>query len=205
MAEVGPDGHVWVIDWYNFIVQHNPTPAGFKTGKGTAYETPLRDKTHGRIYRVVYTKAKPEKPLHAEGRDAREAGRDAQAPQHDLAAARPAAAGGAGKDDVAPALAKLIEDKTVDETGLNAGAVHALRVLGALSDDFPYRAVKHPSEAVRLSALAAMPRNASSGRSLASSSQPTLQKRPWKRWYWRRTRPCISRISRGCGWRLVSP
>ena len=33
MAEVGPDGNVWVIDWYNFIVQHNPTPQGFRTGK----------------------------------------------------------------------------------------------------------------------------------------------------------------------------
>ena len=34
-AEVGPDGHVWVIDWYNYIVQHNPTPRGFKTGRAT--------------------------------------------------------------------------------------------------------------------------------------------------------------------------
>src|SRR4029079_16465013 len=63
MAEVGPDGHMWVIDWYAFIVQHNPTPAGFKTGKGNAYETDLRDKTHGRIYRVVYKNAKSEKPF----------------------------------------------------------------------------------------------------------------------------------------------
>ncbi len=54
MAEVGPDGNVWVLDWYNYIVQHNPTPQGFKTGKGNAYETDLRDKKHGRIYRVVY-------------------------------------------------------------------------------------------------------------------------------------------------------
>ena len=54
MAEVGPDGNVWVIDWYNYIVQHNPTPAGFKTGKGAAYETDLRDKKHGRIYRIVH-------------------------------------------------------------------------------------------------------------------------------------------------------
>ena len=54
MAEVGPDGNVWVIDWYNFIVQHNPTPAGFKTGKGNAYESELRDKKHGRIYRITY-------------------------------------------------------------------------------------------------------------------------------------------------------
>ena len=53
MAEVGPDGNVWIIDWYSYIVQHNPTPAGFKTGKGDAYDTDLRDKTHGRIYRIV--------------------------------------------------------------------------------------------------------------------------------------------------------
>ena len=44
-AEVGPDGAVWIIDWYNFIVQHNPIPRGFECGKGGAYETPLRDKT----------------------------------------------------------------------------------------------------------------------------------------------------------------
>ncbi|MFM1873999.1 MAG: hypothetical protein RL398_3421, partial [Planctomycetota bacterium] len=58
-AEVGPDGAVWICDWYNLIVQHNPTPsrgsAGVdaKTGKGNAYETPLRDKQHGRIWRVI--------------------------------------------------------------------------------------------------------------------------------------------------------
>src|SRR4029450_7302939 len=59
MAEVGPDGNVWICDWYNYIVQHNPTPPGFKTGKGNAYETPLRDKTHGRIYRIVSKDAVP--------------------------------------------------------------------------------------------------------------------------------------------------
>lgn len=57
-AEVGPDGALWVCDWYNIIVQHNPTPsvrsAGYdaRTGKGNAYVTPLRDKQHGRIYRI---------------------------------------------------------------------------------------------------------------------------------------------------------
>src|SRR2546423_12129148 len=53
-AEVGPDGNVWFIDWYNYIVQHNPTPVGFQTGKGQAYESDLRDKKHGRIYRLGY-------------------------------------------------------------------------------------------------------------------------------------------------------
>lgn len=63
-AEVGPDGAVWICDWYNIIVQHNPTPsknsAGVdaRTGKGNAYETPLRDKQHGRIYRVYPTGSK---------------------------------------------------------------------------------------------------------------------------------------------------
>ncbi len=57
-AETGPDGAVWVADWYNIIIQHNPTPnvnsAGYdaKTGRGNAYETPLRDTRHGRIYRI---------------------------------------------------------------------------------------------------------------------------------------------------------
>lgn len=63
MAEVGPDSCVWILDWYNYIVQHNPTPAGFKTGKGAAYETELRDKKHGRVYRLV----PKDKPLPANG------------------------------------------------------------------------------------------------------------------------------------------
>lgn len=68
-AKVGPDGAVWVLDWYNFIIQHNPTPTpergGFaaKNGKGNAYENPLRDKTHGRVWRVVYKETKPYKAI----------------------------------------------------------------------------------------------------------------------------------------------
>jgi putative membrane-bound dehydrogenase-like protein len=60
-AETGPDGAVWICDWYNLIIQHNPTPnknsAGYdaKNGKGNAYETPVRDVKHGRIYRVYPT------------------------------------------------------------------------------------------------------------------------------------------------------
>ena len=56
-AQVGPDGAVWVADWYNFINQHNPTPPGHSNGPGNAYETSMRDKSRGRIYRVVYRDA----------------------------------------------------------------------------------------------------------------------------------------------------
>ncbi len=63
-AEVGPDGAVWFSDWQNYIIQHNPTPSlergGYaaKTGVGGAHENPLRDHVRGRVYRVVWEKAK---------------------------------------------------------------------------------------------------------------------------------------------------
>ena len=59
-AEVGPDGNLWVADWYNFIIQHNPTPSqgrgGYdaKRGRGNAHVNPNRDRGHGRIYRVIW-------------------------------------------------------------------------------------------------------------------------------------------------------
>ncbi|MEK7953016.1 PVC-type heme-binding CxxCH protein [Luteolibacter soli] len=57
-AETGPDGAVWIADWYKIIVQHNRPGAPFEQtkverGKGGAYVTPLRDKRMGRIYRVL--------------------------------------------------------------------------------------------------------------------------------------------------------
>ena len=63
-AEVGPDGHLWIADWYNFIIQHNPTPSANRggydagTGAGNAHVNPNRDRMHGRIYRMV-----PDRPV----------------------------------------------------------------------------------------------------------------------------------------------
>ncbi len=71
-AEVGPDGAVWIADFQNFIIQHNPTPTpergGFKgtTGVGGAHENDLRDHRRGRIYRILAKDAKPEKKSLAE-------------------------------------------------------------------------------------------------------------------------------------------
>ena len=67
VAEVGPDGHLWIADWYNFIIQHNPTPSigrgGYaaRNGRGNAHINPNRDRQHGRIYRVIWEDAQKSK------------------------------------------------------------------------------------------------------------------------------------------------
>ena len=156
MAEVGPDGHVWAIDWYNYIVQHNPTPQGFETGRGNAYETRLRDKRHGRIYRVIYdaapavprvdlSQASPQELVAALSHPVMLVRKHAQR----LLVER-------GEADVADGLIALIDDRSYDSIGLNVGAIHALWTLHGLGlldgDHGPsiaavYRGLTHPSPA----------------------------------------------------------
>jgi hypothetical protein len=93
-AQVGPDGHVWVIDWYNYIVQHNPTPAGFRTGKGRC----LRNGSARQEARPHLSCGLHQSQARAagelEGCDTREAGRNTHEPQPDVATPRSAASGG---------------------------------------------------------------------------------------------------------------
>lgn len=168
-AEVGPDGNVWIIDWYNYIVQHNPTPQGFKTGRGAAYETPLRDQVHGRIYKVVWKDGEPSKqgpldPNDADGLVAALKSDNQLWRQHAqrLLVER-------GELDVVPALRELAADRNVDAIGLNPGAIHALWTLQGLdaldgSDAESFgaaaEALKHPSAGVRRNALLTLPRDA---------------------------------------------
>ena len=61
-AEVGPDGQVWIADWYNYVIQHNAESNRQTPSPGNAYANPLRDRQHGRIYRIVYEGAEPAGP-----------------------------------------------------------------------------------------------------------------------------------------------
>jgi putative membrane-bound dehydrogenase-like protein len=167
MAEVGPDGAVWIIDWYNYIVQHNPTPRNFERGAGNAYENKLRDQTYGRIYRIVWKDGKPSE-------------------QPNLSRATPAQLVAAltndnllwrrhaqrllverGRKDVVPALLELVRNPAQDEIGLNPGAIHALWTLSGLQalDVDPavlaaaVDALKHPSAGVRRTAASVLPRS----------------------------------------------
>jgi putative membrane-bound dehydrogenase-like protein len=166
-AKVGPDGAVWVLDWYNFIVQHNPTPTpergGYTavTGKGNAYENPLRDKTHGRVWRVVSRTAKDYDPIKLDKENTEEL---IEALENDNLFWRMTAQRllvEKGSLDVLPDLYKLAEDQSVDEFGYNYAATHALWAidgLGALTkedkaDDVVTRALKHKSPGVRKAAI----------------------------------------------------
>ena len=165
-AEVGPDGHVWVIDWYNYIVQHNPTPQGFKTGKGNAYETPLRDKTHGRIYRIVYKDASPSRAAALDPADSAEL---VAALRHDnqlwrLHAQRLLVE--RQKTDVVPALIELARgslgrcDRTQprrDPRALDPARTGAIANVELPAARAALAALKHPSAGVRRNAAQVLP------------------------------------------------
>ncbi|MDG1893345.1 MAG: c-type cytochrome [Fuerstiella sp.] len=50
-VKVGPDGAIYIADWYNPIIQHGEVD----------FRDPRRDHTHGRIWRVSWKGAKPRK------------------------------------------------------------------------------------------------------------------------------------------------
>lgn len=167
-AEVGPDGAIWVADWYNFIIQHNPTPRGFENGEGNAYINPLRDRGHGRIYRVVYKNAKPFKPMQLSMNDT--AGLLAALKNDNMFWRTTAQRLIVESQNVAviPELYELINDNSVDEIGLNSPAVHALWTLhglGALDGSNQEalaavsNALSHPAAGVRQNALKVLPGN----------------------------------------------
>jgi putative membrane-bound dehydrogenase-like protein len=178
-AQVGPDGAVWVSDWYNFIAQHNPTPPGHSNGPGNAYETSMRDRLRGRIYRVVY--------------------KDAAAPRtwtlsrNDPASLVPALSSDnmfwrlhaqrllveRGQQDVVPRLTALVRDTSVDAAGTNGAALHALWTLhglGAVADPSSdgYRAavqaLTHPAAGVRKAAAMVLPRTSGASQAILAAS-----------------------------------
>ncbi|MBN9690675.1 MAG: c-type cytochrome [Verrucomicrobia bacterium] len=178
-ADVGPDGAIWVIDFYSFIIQHNPTPspqsAGIAatTGPGGAYQTEndLRDRSHGRIYRVVW-KDGPKSAVQS------------------LSKSKPAelvAALDSGNQfwcltaqglivdqqltDAIPALKKRVRSGTGGK-----GAIHALWALSgldALDKDTHQAALLSKDPALRRNAIRALPAN-DAGRQLFFSS-PVIQ------------------------------
>lgn len=168
-TDVGPDGAVWLLDWYNFIIQHNPTPPGFENGKGNAYINPLRDRTHGRIYRISYNGATEGKlkSLDKNNMNSLLSGLESDNMFWRTTAQRLIVE--SGNKAIAPELYKLINDKKVDELGINPAAIHALWTLQGLgmyaapeAFNVAVNALTHPSAGVRKAALQVLPNNSAS-------------------------------------------
>lgn len=177
-AEVGPDGAVWVADWYNFIIQHNvfverQAPSRMVLpfedqphGQGNAFQSKLRDTNHGRIYRVVYKDSSNDKPMKLSMEDSKGL---IAALKNDNMFWRMTAQRllvESGNQKVFGDLYKIVNDKSVDEIGLNSPAVHALWALhglGAFAENnaeaikVATTALSHPAAGVRKAAIAVLP------------------------------------------------
>jgi uncharacterized protein len=161
-AETGPDGAVWVADWYSYIIQHNPVPTNFKNGDGNAYDTDLRDFTHGRIYRVAYKNAPAYKPLDLSVANNTELVNTLSNTNMfwRLQAQRLLIEKNA--KETIPALISLLKANKQDEIGLNLPAIHAIWVLkglGAFDVTTQNIALANPNSEVKKNALRAMDYN----------------------------------------------
>lgn len=166
-ARVGPEGALWIIDWYNLIIQHNPTPPGYENGPGNAYEIDLRDRAHSRIYRLVH-ESMDESPTMNLASATDEQLVEALNATNKLwrtMAQRLIVEG--KKTALIPQLIHIVQDETMDELGLNPGAIHAiwaLQGLGTVNEAHPevlstvFDALHHPSSGVRRAALMVLPR-----------------------------------------------
>ena len=172
-AEVGPDGAVWVADWYDFIIQHNPTPSKASSGldavngAGNAYINPLRDHERGRIYRIAYKGNDQKNTLQLNKNDA--AGLINALSNTNMfwrtTAQRLLVEN--GDKSVLPALYKLVQNQQLDETGINAPAVHALWTMDGLHAfdgnnkealEIAINALQHPAAGVRKAAIEVLPK-----------------------------------------------
>ena len=178
-AEVGPDGALWVADWYNFIIQHNvfverQAPSNmvlpFKDqprGQGNAFISPLRDINFGRVYRVVYKKAKPYQPVTITKNDPASLVAALQSDNMFWRMTAQRLIVESKNQAVLPELYRIIAKTNVDEIGLNSPAVHAiwaLHGLGALSGGNAEAtravsaALSHPAAGVRKAAIETLPK-----------------------------------------------
>ena len=166
-AEVGPDGAIWMAEWYNPIIQHNPAPHGYEVGQGNAYITDQRDQSHGRIYRIhsknhyasdtnELSISDPKILLSALGSDNMFWRQTAQR----LLVER------GSQDVVEPLLMMLQAQRDLDAIGSDPTAIHALWTLKGLgqldglnpkANEVVLGLLEHPAAAVRKNALRAMP------------------------------------------------
>ena len=183
-TETGPDGNLWVADWYNPVIQHNPDKRGMENqiwnadkGEGNAHKNKLRDYGHGRIYRITHEDADDPDIKSLNLKDDKEL---LKALKSDNMFWRTTAQRLIVENknvSLIPDLIELAADNN-NKSGLNAPALHALwtlQGLGALNgsneeaNKVAVGALNSTSYAVKRAALALLPLTQESSESLAQS------------------------------------
>ncbi len=174
-ADVGPDGAIWVSDFYSYLIQHNPTPSeqrgGFRatTGRGNAFVSELRDTQRARLWRVAWKGAPPAKTWQLSKADPKSL---LEALQSDNLLWRMHAQRllvERGDQDVVPALKELVAKGKPDAAGIAGGSLHALwtlQQLGAADAETVTAALKHPAAGVRRAAAQMLPRSPASAQAI---------------------------------------
>jgi len=191
-ADIGPDENVWVADWYNPVIQHNPDRRGMvnqiwnaNVGPGNAHLNPLRDKDHGRVYVIRYTRAGHDGPVTLSPEEPQELLRALKSSnqfwrltaqrlivEHQLM-------------ELVPDLVAMATEEDLDVTGFDGGTVHALWALHGLGATEALRtasteALENSSPAARKAAIETLPLSARIGETLSASgvfTDPNLNTR----------------------------
>lgn len=184
-AETGPDGNLWIADWYNPVIQHNPDKRGMDNqiwnadkGEGNAHINSLRDYGHGRIYIVKYDDGDDSEidALDVNDNDAL-----LEALQSDNQFWRIMAQRLIVEEKKTALVPELIQLATntelLDESGINAPALHALWTLDGLGElnkgsnihDAVAKGLKNKSFGIQRAALMLLPDTIEGSDALADS------------------------------------
>ncbi len=176
-ARTGPDGGLWVLDWYNYLFLHNPaTPA-----TNRAYRHPLRAKSRTRLYRIIPANGATEPVLDLSTANLTELVQTFWNPNfgwrlHAQRLLITRSHTGAEREALLNTLEDiLLNNRHVDAVGINGPVLHALWTLEGMKefranparwDPVLRQLLLHPAWTVRRNVPLAMPATAASYASL---------------------------------------
>jgi hypothetical protein len=177
-TRTGPDGALWVLDWYNYLFLHNPASPN---GAGQAWDNPVaRVKTRNRIYRIVPTSGQLEPVLNLTNASITTLVVTLHNPNmmwrlHAQRLLLGRTYNVQEKADLLNALEGILNRRWSDAVELDAPVIHALWTLHGLGEfkNNPTRwdpklkaLLLHPAWTVRRNVLRAMPRTAASAQAI---------------------------------------
>ncbi len=172
-VKTGPDGGLWVVDWYNYLFLHNPAQPQIQ---GTfAWVNELRTKTKSHLYRIIPEDGTVDAYPPMETQDQLIAALGHSNFNWRLLAQRHLIYGGAN-DALLNHLEDILDNgRFVDDMENDPIVTHAIWVLeglGELEDNSSrwmpklQELLKHPAWATRRNVLRAMPRTAASAQAI---------------------------------------